>query len=81
MVEGGPNNATIALATILIDPAPSAEEENEARIIASLAWASGLGQGAWAISGDWNHHPSALRADLLGPLGAAVVATLSPTCF
>ena len=49
---GGANNATMALATIYLDPTPSAEEDNEARIVACLAWARGLGHGAWAISGD-----------------------------
>ena len=70
----------MALATMYLDPTPSAEEENDARIT-SLAWARGLGHGAWAISGDWNRHPSALKADLMGPLSAAVVASTSPTCY
>ena len=71
-VVEGPNNATMALTTIYFDPTPSAEEENDAQIIANLAWARGLGHGAWTICGDWNRHTTALRADLLGPVGAAI---------
>ena len=80
VVEGGPRNNTMALATVYLDPTPSADEDNEARIIACLAWARGLGHGAWAIGGDWNRHPTALRADLLSPLSATVVAPSAPTC-
>ena len=37
IVEGGPKNGTMALATVYLDPTPSAEEDNDARIIACLA--------------------------------------------
>ena len=79
-VEGGPGNATMAIASIYLDPTAAAEEEHDARIIHALAWARGLGHGCWAIAGDWNRHPSLLRHDLLSQMGAAVVAPAAPTC-
>ena len=70
----------MAIAAIYLDPAPGADDENDARIVRTLAWARGLGHGYWAVAGDWNRHPSAMNPDLLAQLGARIVAPTTPTC-
>ena len=64
-----------------LDPAPGADDENEARIFQGLAWVKALGHGAWAIGGDWNRHPTALRVELLEVFSAGVIAATSPNWF
>ena len=39
VIEGGPRNATMALASLYLDPTPAADLENEGRIVRALAWA------------------------------------------
>ena len=63
----------MALASLYLDPTPAADLENEGRIVRALAWVKGLGHGAWAIAGDWNRQPQAMKLDLLEQLGAALV--------
>ena len=37
VVEGGPKNATMAIASVYLDPTPAADLENQGRIIRVLA--------------------------------------------